>query len=83
MGMGDAKKSIEPKIRYLRCSVCGHVYAEYTSRECPHPSVQRKYGDAKGIARVCYYCCKKCKFAVKAKYMDAYSCTYNGAKENE
>lgn len=76
MGMGDAKKSTEPKTRYLRCSVCGHVYAEYTSRDCPHPAVQRKYGNANGIARVCYYCCKKCEFAVKVKFIDSYDCIY-------
>ena len=50
-------------------------FPEVCVRECPHPMIQKKYGK-NGIVHVSWYCCTKCKFAVKYKYHGGISCSY-------
>ena len=43
---------------YLMCDRCGFKYDEISVRKCPHPAVNRKFGEY-----ICVCCCQKCKFS--------------------
>ena len=60
------------EMKLFKCEKCTHEYGTGQIRKCPHPSVQKNYGEY-----ICVYCCKKCKFS-KA-YGTGWICNYKGA----
>ena len=73
MGMGDVNPPYIPKRNAVLCNKCRHRFTESAVQHCPHPAVNRKYGDS-----ICIYCCRGCKFVVKDKLSGAVGCGYIG-----
>lgn len=44
------------KSLYKICSKCGNEFHSCAVRKCPHPAVNRVYGE-----NICHSCCLKCK----------------------
>lgn len=66
----------KPWSKYIRCGKCTHEYADYTVRECPHPTVNKVYGKY-----ICLYCCGLCKHKVKIPYIGSWGCGYREEDE--
>lgn len=58
----------------IRCSKCGHKFAECAVRHCPHPAVKDKFDGEETY--ICIYCCRGCKFAGKSELCGALGCGY-------
>ena len=53
------------------CYKCNHDYKECAVRVCPHPAVQKRYGET-----ICILCCRGCKFVEKVPLCGAVKCGY-------
>lgn len=60
-----------PKTLYIRCAKCLHEYRPAAVRRCPHPTVQKVYGE-----QICVYCCGGCKYKIQTPYTGALGCGY-------
>ena len=76
MGMGDAKKPFNPFHKTIRDDVNGKCFAECLMRQCPHPSVIRRYGTG-GVVMVSVYTCRKCRHKKEYHFHGGVSCTYD------
>lgn len=65
------------KRKSILCDKCHHSYRECSVRKCPHPAVQRHYGE-----NICVSCCKGCKFAVKTPFCGALGCGYGTGEDD-
>ena len=77
LGMGDKKPTYVPSYTPIRDDVIGKVFSPCCVRQCPHPSVQAKYGVG-GVANVSVYTCRKCRCVVKHEFFGGVSCGYKG-----
>lgn len=66
----------------IRDDVLGLRFPDVCVRECPHPTIIKKYGN-NGVANVSWYSCTRCKFAKKYKYHGGISCTYGKEESKE
>lgn len=41
------------------CAHCHQMFNDGAVKKCPHPAVNRIYGD-----NICYRCCSKCKHVI-------------------
>lgn len=80
MGMGDKKRPYEPTYGKVLDVVLNLYFAECAVRECPHPSVIKRYGTG-GVANVSLYVCKKCKFKETYEGYGGVGCTYGRVDE--
>lgn len=58
------------------CDVCRREYGDMAVRHCPHPAVQRRYGES-----ICVWCCKRCRWH-KTDGM-THECVYEGAEDDK
>ena len=79
MGMGDKKQPFTPSYAPVRCDVSGHLFAPCAVRQCPEPHVIERYGTG-GVANVCIYVCRRCKYKVTIQYCGALGCGYGLGK---
>lgn len=73
MGMGDKKPKFHPTYTPVRDDVIGKMF--FSTRECPHPAVIKKYGTG-GIANVSYWTCKMCQYGEDMKMFGGVKCGY-------
>ena len=59
----------------VRCDVTGKMWTPGAVRECPEPHVRARYGVG-GIAHVCVYVCRKCKYVKTYPYHGGVGCGY-------
>ncbi len=71
MGMGDKKRPLQTSHAPVRCSKCGVLFDGLLTARCPHPAVQRVYGEY-----ICLYCCRKCKHGAVPKNIYGVYCQY-------
>ena len=76
MGMGDQKPPYVPSYTPIRDDVIGKTFPHCCIRQCPHPSVQAKYGVGM-VANVSVYTCRKCRFVKTYPYFGGVSCEYS------
>lgn len=72
MGMGDQHP--KPIKRYQKqCAILGLYFDEALVRKCPHPAVQKYYGEY-----VSHYGCihKRCKYLRRVNLFGGYTCIY-------
>lgn len=60
------------------CSKCGHLFDYGTVRDCPHPAVNKVYGD-----RMCFYRCSGCSFKTKERHTGAIGCGYGKTAKDD
>jgi len=75
MGMGDKEIPYAPKYEPVWCDVTAHNYSPVSVRECPVPSVIRKYGVG-GKCKVSVYICRKCRYGRRVEMFDGWRCGY-------
>lgn len=59
-----------------KCDKCCNYYGELQTRKCPHPAVNRVYGEI-----ICVYCCKSCLHS-KA-YGTGWVCDYSKKEKKQ
>lgn len=55
----------------VHCYKCNHDFKDCAVRVCPHPAVQRVYGET-----ICILCCRGCAFKVTYPFTGALGCGY-------
>lgn len=78
--MGDKRKPFEPNHTRIYDDVLHQTFPQCCMRECPHPSVIKRYGVG-GVANVSLYVCKKCKFSETYDFHGGVGCTYGRVDE--
>ena len=80
MEMSDKPKAFAPHHNTVRDDVIGKAFADCLMRQCPHPSVIKRYGTG-GVAMVSVYTCRKCRYCKEYELHGGVSCTYDPLKE--
>ena len=75
MGMGEPKIPYVPKYDPVRCDVTGKMFTPGAVSECPEPNVIKRYGVG-GVAHVCVYVCRRCKYVKTYPFFGGVSCGY-------
>lgn len=81
MGMGDTKRPYQPEEYKIRDDVLLLTFPRCAMRQCPHPSVIRKYGVG-GVANVSLYVCRRCKYHETYQYHGGVGCTYGKLEQD-
>lgn len=58
----------------VKCSKCGHKFAECAVRHCPHPAVKAHYDGED--THICIYCCRGCEYGTGSALCGAMGCSY-------
>lgn len=75
MGQGDKLVRYVPQYEPVRCDVTGKMFPPGAVSECPEPHVIKQYGVG-GIAHVCVYVCRNCKYVKTYPMHGGVSCNY-------
>ena len=76
MGQGDKPREFNPAYKTIRDDVNGKCFAECLMRQCPHPSVIKRYGTG-GVVTVSVYTCRRCRHKKEYQFYGGVSCTYD------
>lgn len=69
---------VSSKKDFIHCYKCGYDFYPSCVGQCPHPVVNKRYGET-----ICIYCCRKCRHHTTMKYCGAVGCSYKNEKGSD